>query len=699
MRKVASWLSAWEIYPILFIAGFLRLYLINTSEFDEDQAMVFRMAYDAIHHGLVPATSNFSSIHLANPPAVVSLLMLPAAFSANPLWGAVLVGLFNVAAVLLTYIFVRRYYGRFAGIIAALLYATAAQPLLYSRFIWQQNMIAPFVVLFLFALFRGVVERRTGWLFPALLLLGILVQLHETTIILVVLLPVALLLAPGTLRWRDLVLGIGSLLLIFSTYLVWEISTKFFDAHIILQVLKLPNHIDNQAFTLYLLFLNSYNYIPTNPHTLVFALFPVLKWAHRIMLLLVIGGFAAALTGVILGRTRWRIFHVEKQEPTRGDASVPTPHPPHPRSYARDMWTAFRADPHRCGFILLLLWQIIPILLLSRHSVPLYPYYLLMLMPGPFILIGLFLSKVAQLFQQPGIRWNIPRYGVYTFGCLVIIAQLVGSTAWLIDGTSGNNLHSYAYNTLNSLEDALHEADQLAQQRHFNHVYIATDQYTQDALRYLAEQMQTPTTLFDSAQCLILPGPAAGPAVLLVGPSDSMTRVLLNHFATATLVDRPKRLGGVPFQLYIIRPIAEPQPSSSAFVNSLQLLDNHAQHLSADNSLWLTTRWRLIHAASPAYRTVYTYDITVLLNGRSSLSITSECISTSLRAGDQAIVAFQLPAGVSVPASVTIFAKSFTTVPYDLSYGPLHLEDMRDRRTLWTTLHTTQGTDSIALSA
>jgi len=37
--------------------------------------------------------------------------------------------------------------------IAALLYGTAARLYIIPLFIWQQNLIAPFVVLFLFALF------------------------------------------------------------------------------------------------------------------------------------------------------------------------------------------------------------------------------------------------------------------------------------------------------------------------------------------------------------------------------------------------------------------------------------------------------------------------------------------------------------------------------------------------------------------
>src|SRR5947207_6461351 len=57
----------------------------------------------------------------------------------------------------------------------------------------------------------------------------------ETTIILAVLLLVALLLAPETLRWRDLALGVASLLLIFFTYLLWEFSAKFADLKILLR--------------------------------------------------------------------------------------------------------------------------------------------------------------------------------------------------------------------------------------------------------------------------------------------------------------------------------------------------------------------------------------------------------------------------------------------------------------------------------
>src|SRR5579863_3837656 len=77
----SSLANTWEIYLILLIAAFLRLYQIDTSEFDDDQATLFRMAHDAVVHGLLPITSNTASISIAHPPGVIYLFMLPAALS------------------------------------------------------------------------------------------------------------------------------------------------------------------------------------------------------------------------------------------------------------------------------------------------------------------------------------------------------------------------------------------------------------------------------------------------------------------------------------------------------------------------------------------------------------------------------------------------------------------------------------------
>jgi hypothetical protein len=361
----------------------------------------------------------------------------------------------------------------------------------------------------------------------------------------------------------------------------------------------------------------------------------------------------------------------------------------------RNWWLDLLAAPYRCGLLVLLTWQIVPLLILTRHAIDLHSQYFFMFMPGPFILIGLFLAKAVEYLQTHGRQWHSWRYAVYAIACLVIGAQLVGSTAAVIDTSSGNfsdrAFQPYPYhNDLRSLQHALSEADQVAQQRHLNRVYVTTDFATQTALRYLAEQMQTPTTLFDATRCVVLPNPADGPAVLLVGPYDELTITLVSRFASATLVDSPLRLGGPPFRLYIVTPALAQTSFQSAFVGNLQLLQT--QMLGFNDTSWLVTRWSLLHPEQPSLRTIYNYTLTAFLNGSSQQS---RCTFTAIRSGDQLLAAFSLSKGNSPPTSVSIEAQFSTTIPNNPYYGPLHLETEGDQSTPGITLHTVHGNVTI----
>lgn len=662
-----TWLFSWEMYLIVLVAAFLRLYRINTTEFDGDQANIFRMAYGALHHGLFVATANGASIHIMNPPAVIYLLMLTAAWSADPLWAAVLQAVSAILAVLLTYVFVRRYYGRLAGTIAGLLFATAEHAVFYSRFIWQQNFIPFFLLLFLFALFWGVVERRKGWLFPAIFLVGLLLQLHATAALLVAPLLVALLLAPGTVRWRDLVFGLLSLLVIYFPYLLWEVASQFSDVHILLNQDHLPSQIDNLAWIYYQYFLTPYSTVVpqsqlfSDTHSILFPFFHKLSYVQPILTALLIAGGILALALVFWPRFQPSV--VLEDQPTQGTRLRPIVR----------WWTALRADPWRCGLLVLLIWQIVPLLALSRHTLPVYPHYLIVLLPGPYIFIALFLAKCVD-WSRHLIRWStVLRIAVVGVTALLIGAQCLGSVGTVLDFARGNYpdtaLSRPYYNDLNSLQHALSEADQLAQQRHLNRVYIATDQATQMSLTYLAGQMRTPTTLFDDKSCAVLPGTSSGPAVMLLSPRSELAAALVNRYSQATLVDQLKRLGGPPFQLYIVNPTAQPSisPSAMTFQGHLQALDTTMQSFSFKNASWQVARWSMQHAAQADFRVTYGY--TLSIPGQAQ---TSECSFSAIHAGDQLLTAF--PQSVGSVTSPSIKAQFFTIKPRNFSYGPFTFE-------------------------
>lgn len=677
-QTLRLWLMTWELYPLLLLAGFPRLYQPGAAEFDTDQVVIFGMARDAIMHGLLPATSNLASIRIVNPPAVIYLLMIPAAISANPVGGVILVALLNIAAALLTYIFARRYFGRVTAIVSSLLYTTASLPVYYSRFTWQQNMIAPFVVLFLLALFWGAVERRKGWLGCALLLLGLVFQLHETTALLIIPLLLAWLLAPETVRWRDLLYGALALLFIFFPYLLWEFSTKFADITVALGVSKLPAHIDVTVFTYYQDFFSPYSALPTNPHSLLYQLVPTLRWVQVFMLILVIAGFLTATLKLTMSAA---LALASPESATRGLRGL----------WLR--WTAFRSDGQRAAFLILLVWQLAPLLFLARHSVPLFPYYVLLLMPGPFILAGLFVGTLFAWLEQHGRAWVTSRYALVVFTAMLILAQTMGTMAGLIDATDGTVPHSYAYNTLDSMQQAVNEADQLAQQRHLAHIYISSDQYTQTALRYLAGEMRTPATVFDSAHCLALPNPASGPAVFLLGPADTLTETLLKQYsASLTLVAQPPRLGSAPFKLYIGQPVEQPAGNpQQAFMNHLRFLG--ASPGAGDGSL-LVTRWQILRAGPSASRTTYTYNFTAM--PLDAPPAQSQCVLDSLSVGDQLLVTFPLHAAMTGGTRVQIAARYYVTQPYMLLVGPLRLETTRDYWPRPTILRAGDGANTIS---
>src|SRR5258708_19927440 len=199
-------------------------------------------------------------------------------------------------------------------------------------------------------------------------------------------------------------------------------------------------------------------------------------------------------------------------------------------------WSNLRNNPARCGLVVLLAWQVVPPLLLARHATSIHQHYLLLTIPGPFILIGFFITHLLLWFRQRGSAffWQGTRYVTYAVTALILSIQLMGSIAALTDTVNGVNSHVFGYNDLGSLQHALHEADQVAQQHHFNRVYItiSSSDDSLTGLPFLAEQMRTSTTLFDPTRCLVLPGREAGPAVLLMRSTHSLASSLLRRFAT-----------------------------------------------------------------------------------------------------------------------------------------------------------------------
>ncbi|GAC1690198.1 MAG: hypothetical protein PVS3B3_12620 [Ktedonobacteraceae bacterium] len=698
-EKLLSLLTTWELYPILFVTAFLRFYHINTTTFVDDDAVVFRLAHDVFAHGLLPLTSNMASLGNLNPPMVVYLFMLPAAISANPLWAEVMVGLLNTIAVLLTYFFTRRYYGRFAGITAAILFATAVRAVIYSRNIWPQNLLPFFTMLFLFMLFRGVVERRKGWFVPAVFLLCILYQLHGSGLFLLVPFAVAVLFAYRTIRWYDIVLSAGVVFVLFSPYLYWEYLSHWSDIRILLSASKHPAHIDTAAIDYYKHALSPYvNALDINDHDASWPTYPTSIFVQGKLRYLKLPMFLELELMWLLLHCSIAFAFLVTLIPQRKKQSVQEEHAQ--RSFGLLIWWKdLCASPFRQGVLLLLCWQSV-LLTLTRHTIDLFPHYVIIFLPGQFILIALFLSKGIEFVQhyRPDFT-RVVRYGSYLLVVLVVAVQLLGSGGALLDNLHGRfNPQWYpGFNDLGSIQNALTRADQLAQERHIHRIYVPTILTTTNATRLLAEQLKTPVTTFDAQRCTVLPDPAVGPVVFLNDARDGLIDSLLKRYSSATLIAQLPHLANPPFNLYIVTTNATTMTMPRSFTSDLQLLDQKAivAPVPYTHQQMVLTRWHISKSAIPAPFTTYNFNFKVQYGV--SRQENFFCGNSALWSGDQMLIYSSPMNKNALPMSIRIRAASFTSSPKNYALGPLTLTTYNILDTPWKVLTTVDGKDTITI--
>jgi Dolichyl-phosphate-mannose-protein mannosyltransferase len=704
-----AWYRNWEGYLVILVGSFLRFYRIDTSQFEGDQVQIFRLAHDAVHLGLLPVTNGTASLGFANPPGLLYFYMLPAALSDNPILAMLLNSFFAVIAVFLTYLFVTRYYGRFAGAVAGLLYAAAPVPLIYSRFIWQPNMMQPFVVLFFLALFRGVVDRRTGWLPLALLWLAILLQTHMTVLLLIVPLFMALLFAPETLRWRDLGYSCLALLIVFFPYVLWELVTNFGDLAIIRSILltQTCQHtnacIDNASWNIYLTFLGSHDphQVSYTSSSLIQRFSIPLSWLAAVLLYCVIAGLVTALA---LSLYWWRkSLRIARGVQVVGDGQAPEMSTPEAARWRR--WLGLMPPPAAAGLLLLCAWQLLPPLVTVRHTLPIYTHYLLVIIPGPFILVAIFLEKLREWFSRSEGRDKSGPYArglLYSFTVLMLLLQTVGGTALVLDDVRGRfnstGLDIY-FSDFHSIQHAFFELDRLAQQRHVSRVYVAADFSTRQAMYFFSGQLHTPVTVFDSDRCLVLPKPADGPALLLTPPYADLTYTLLNHYAFARSVEQPPMLGGNPFGIFELSTPMKKVPPQVVFGQDMQLESIQTQRFSFDGVSRVISRWNWLRSLAPAYETTHHYRVRVQLGGRGDQAIATTCTFNAMRTGDRLLVAFDLPKGSVAPHTAALSVQYSISTQDMLVYGPLHLITHRRLDSRYVTLNTANGKYSIVVRA
>src|SRR5579875_250227 len=572
-RRLPPWVTRWDFALVVALGALMRLFWLDTTSFLGDQAELLALARSALTRHTLLATGIRSSIGALNPPASVYAL-LPFALS-DPYVATFATALANLLAVALLYGLADSYFGRRVAFTAALLYAVSSGPVSYSRFIWQQNLLAPVVILFFWTLLAGVFHHRRGWLGWNALLWGIAVQLHPTAAPLIALTLIGAYLERKRLRPRDLIFPMLALLVLFAPTLLWEAATHISDAQAALGYTGRQAVVDESAefFLLDLtLPVSSFATGSAAAHSITVAWMSWLGW-----LMLVIFATAQVWLAFTLVWPVYRTLRFGAAAAPADRPDVPTdaaprspPHTPNKQSERAIRWQAVYyltlAEPRWLALALLAAWQDLPLLVMLRHSSTVHPHYLLVVLPATYIIIGLFLVRsierlIGWLATQHSTARRMERLGLSNATrrmratLAVVVITLAGGqgivTLAQINAVQNGAVAATSYGmSLGDQRLAIQALDATARQYHAQ-AYLAATPLLQESLGYLAATEAPQTSVYNGANCLVTAD--SQPVVtLIISPSAAST--LAPMLADERLVRSVRLSDGASLPIYLLEP-------------------------------------------------------------------------------------------------------------------------------------------------
>lgn len=444
--KRVDWFQFVPIVIVLLVAAFLRLYKIREyMTFLGDEGRDVLVVKHFIVDGDIPFIGPTASVAAFFLGPLYYYLMAPFLFlfRLDPVGPAVMVALFSVATVFLIYIVGSTWYGKWAGVIASSLYAVSPLVIAQSRSSWNPNVVPFFALLYIYAVYKSIQTKNLWWFFVAGACIGAGIQLHYLFLFL---LPVGFMyfLLYGRRKeflLKYLIYVIGAIVVLLP-FIGFEVKNGLPNTKTIIAFLTAgkevaySNHpIVTVSDIMFRLFGRLVFYMPHPDHYYRYS--PVILNIWEIG---VIGGIV-----ISLGVLGYQIY-VKKR----------------------------RHD------ILLVLWFLFGIFLFMLYQKAIYDYYLVILFPLPFLLVGSALT---------GFWKNIP-LKVASFTIVLFLVAL---------NLSGNPFQYPPNKQLDQAEKTARFVYDQAQGKPFNFALI-TASNSDHAYRYFLEIWGNPPVTIENVE-------------------------------------------------------------------------------------------------------------------------------------------------------------------------------------------------------
>jgi hypothetical protein len=649
----------------------LRLLPLRFSPFGIDSALLMIEANRAVTQGVIPGTGIFNSLLALNPPLYTYILLL---FARQPFGMTLLTALANVAGVVALYFFARRHFGTLVATAAGLLYATAGYAVYMSTFIWQQTILPPLIIATLILLFEGAIRGRRYWLIPHAALVALLIQLYPVMVSMLVLTFVGLIMAWRTIRWWEPPLALLAGALFFLPTVLFEVASDGFDIPIYLAYLRAPKVLDTQVFSALGLAMGPVNKAILGPATLYAALTPTFLWLTPVVL------------GLVYASVIWLALAV----------LAPIPVALWRRSWA-PIPTALRSARWR-AYLLLLLWPLAFLALTIRHSSPIYPHYVFVLLPVLYLSMALFLVRFPMLIGRalpklyllslelllgrasgkPLLWWlahpeagprlsRAPRYLFLGATGVLLAAQLLTTIIFMGTIALGHGATPDSGTGIAGYNSVFAAAERAANSLGSHDIFIAADQKNPYLGQYWAAQRNSVArpgdphwTSYQASDCVLTPGVGERPDVLIASDSSGMAVRQVIAGASGVPIAAPEIAPGIEVPIYAVQPQpASALPAIATANGELRLESATLMPADAQFPARLVTRWTVL-TSTPVGPDVNQYHLHALFTTPQGtlLDAFSHCAPTSWRAGQGLTILTPLPAGL--PAD---YATTLTTAP------------------------------------
>jgi len=231
---------------ILLLVGsiIVRLIHLESVQFLEDEFAALVLAYENIHRAPVLVGLQ-SSTGLYNPPIFIYLLSIATCFSIDPVNLTLYVICLNIAGLLLLFYFFYKHLGLIQSLIVSVIFSSSPWFINFSRKIWAQDVMLPFMALLYIFVFSLLKEYKSYKVPIIFFLVAVVTQLHMSTWILPVPLILFFLIFRIRFKLKDILTGFSVFITLYLPYIYYHFRTHFENVRLFLLNGDSGNHFGN----------------------------------------------------------------------------------------------------------------------------------------------------------------------------------------------------------------------------------------------------------------------------------------------------------------------------------------------------------------------------------------------------------------------------------------------------------------------